>query len=1126
MILSHKLSRSIILFLCKQAFLFDIIEIMKKVILFLGLLLGINLLYTLPAKAVNPLIAIEGVGLGLNILKDVTDKVKDSLGSKKKKKQITKSNFICLNHSDKKSSNLKVSKFDYHNYNYEICVDKSTKRSLYNDLAYYNAKGKISITAAYNVFDKHNHWYRNKLSEKRTAKKKQNLNETDMLVEWVDMADQDKNINLKNFKSMSVKFHASGINYWQRYDDLNINSNVKHARELCEWRVKQRNISNRYCNLETISIKYLNGEKEYYKINSQSDLNLIVNKIKNKKKNQTLLSSNSSSFNWYAVAKHPKTNNEFIATKVSNEKDARRIAISKCYEFVKTQLSQRGFNDCYISVAIDGTKNYTLSQELIAKQNNSSISKVKLNSSDMVVDWIDMSKIENISLGNVIDFNLNYNENIFIDGKSYEFKVFKDNKARDGSKRKVVRLNEKRNNKIKNVYYIIYYKNGGKELIELQNPNTSEIYWVHEIPAESSPDWFTERTIFRNKNILSGRYIQKSTGKILFGSFDTANKTTNSLGSWEVWGFNQSKLKSETKLSTKLKKEKFKLSQAHFERSKRAKQKVQSIERELEEKIFKGQLSKFIKKEIINKNTKVAKKEPKNKLKKKINSENNELDEVINKISRLMPGDYYLFAHSTTGEKFWGSTKAKNKTTQIGKATSSSGYTCDLISKQKTKFAPFKGSFELKCPNEKINGSWTQDSGYSPGIGQAFTKRGEVITAFFSNKQSVISNFAKKYYGTKDTQVAKKEEPKLEEFKPDANTQSKNKPPKLIVKNNYTFKNSSYEIVGTYEDEQDNIFIEVDGRIIQANNGKFSIQRFSPVDEQIKLVAIDKWGKRSEPQIINVKIEFEDTILAETIEPLNPKNIRSRSSNNKVALIIGIENYSETPQATYANLDAQFFAEYSKKAFGVKSSNINLLIDEEATFVKTSKALTKWLNSKIKRNQSELIIFFAGHGLASNDGKELYLLPQDSDPDLLSRTALSRTELFKEILALNPKSVTMFLDTCYSGQTRDEKTLLASARPIRIVADENEDVPGNFTIFSASQLDQISSGLKEAEHGIFSYYLMKGLEGNADQNDDRKITNGELLAYMDENISQKASELGRVQNPSLTGDPNQVLSRY
>ena len=55
---------------------------------------------------------------------------------------------------------------------------------------------------------------------------------------------------------------------------------------------------------------------------------------------------------------------------------------------------------------------------------------------------------------------------------------------------------------------------------------------------------------------------------------------------------------------------------------------------------------------------------------------------------------------------------------------------------------------------------------------------------------------------------------------------------------------------------------------------------------------------------------------------------------------------------------------------------------------------------------------------------------------------------------------------------------------------------------------------------------MKGLEGNADINSDRKITNGELLSYMDKNVSIKGSELGRQQNQSLTGDPDQVLVSY
>ena len=68
--------------------------------------------------------------------------------------------------------------------------------------------------------------------------------------------------------------------------------------------------------------------------------------------------------------------------------------------------------------------------------------------------------------------------------------------------------------------------------------------------------------------------------------------------------------------------------------------------------------------------------------------------------------------------------------------------------------------------------------------------------------------------------------------------------------------------------------------------------------------------------------------------------------------------------------------------------------------------------------------------------------------------------------------------------------------------------------------------IKEAEHGIFSYYLMKGLEGNADENKDKKITNGELIAYLKNNVSQEAFSQNRSQEPMLAGDPNNILISY
>ena len=351
-------------------------------------------------------------------------------------------------------------------------------------------------------------------------------------------------------------------------------------------------------------------------------------------------------------------------------------------------------------------------------------------------------------------------------------------------------------------------------------------------------------------------------------------------------------------------------------------------------------------------------------------------------------------------------------------------------------------------------------------------------------------------------------------------------PPIIDIKNSFIFDNPKFEITGRVSDlGSKNIFLKADGQDIAINDGEFKITKYSPIDTKIKIVAIDEWGNESS-KIVDILIKKEEKKISQKLQPLNPSTINTKTNKNKVALIIGIENYLDIPKATYAKADAQYFKEYALKVLGVEDNNLKLLVDEDATYIEINKVLKKWLVSKIKDNNTELIIYFAGHGLSSADGKELYLLPQDGDADLLSISSISRTILFNEIKNLNPKSVTIFLDTCYSGTSRDNQTLLTNARPVRIIADEQEDIPNNFTIFSASKLDQISSGLKEAKHGIFSYYLMKGLEGNADLNKDKNITNGELLAYMDLNVSQKASELGRQQNPTLSGKPDDILINY
>ena len=380
----------------------------------------------------------------------------------------------------------------------------------------------------------------------------------------------------------------------------------------------------------------------------------------------------------------------------------------------------------------------------------------------------------------------------------------------------------------------------------------------------------------------------------------------------------------------------------------------------------------------------------------------------------------------------------------------------------------------------------------------------------------------------KKVKVAKAEEPKKEEFKSESKNIDKDAPIIEIAKN-FTVDSQTYTLKGKVKDKS-KFYLEANGRPIELNdNGNFKLEGFvvdPEAGEEIKIVAIDRWNNQSE-KIVNVKVEFKEVADVRTYEQPNPGKIRVKQDKNKIALIIGIEKYKNlvNKDAPYANRDANAFRAYANRALGIPNKNIKVLIDEEATRGETLKALTLWLPQVARGKGKDIFVFFAGHGLASDDGKNLFLLPQDGDEVLLQYTALSRLEIFDLINKVEPNSVTMFFDTCYSGQTRDEEMLVAGLRPIRLVAEEQK-VQNNFTIFSASNYNQTSGSIEEAKHGIFSYYLMRGMEGNADSNNDKKITNGELIAYLKENVSEEAFINNREQEPMLSGDPDKVLISY
>jgi len=254
---------------------------------------------------------------------------------------------------------------------------------------------------------------------------------------------------------------------------------------------------------------------------------------------------------------------------------------------------------------------------------------------------------------------------------------------------------------------------------------------------------------------------------------------------------------------------------------------------------------------------------------------------------------------------------------------------------------------------------------------------------------------------------------------------------------------------------------------------------------------------------------------------LNPAQLKKQPERDAVAIIIGIAEYKNLPRADFANDDASVFYDYAIRALGIKPENIKLLLDAGAEEVEIFKAFKTWLPSRVK-SSTDVYVFYSGHGLPTSDGLGLYLLPYRADRDLISKTAIQFQEISNDIQATKPNSVTIFMDACYSGQARDGETLIASARPLALKS-QTAIFPSDFNIFSASKSDQISSSSPNLKHGIFSYYLMRGMEGEADVNKDGKITTGEMQGYLVENVAKQASLANRVQQPQLAGDVNRVL---
>lgn len=248
----------------------------------------------------------------------------------------------------------------------------------------------------------------------------------------------------------------------------------------------------------------------------------------------------------------------------------------------------------------------------------------------------------------------------------------------------------------------------------------------------------------------------------------------------------------------------------------------------------------------------------------------------------------------------------------------------------------------------------------------------------------------------------------------------------------------------------------------------------------------------------------------------------SQMTGNTYAVVVGVADYAYAGPGSgdlrFTGHDAREFAAFLQSPLGgqVPPAHIALLTNEEATLAAIEAALNR-LFSQAQPND-QVIFFFSGHGAPGS------FLPYDFQADggakLLSHRRVR--EAFKRSRALRKLCIA---DACHAGSIRHNPTTPdnpgsgVSGGDTYYQEFERQDV--EIAVFMSSRPHETSLEIGALENGLFTYFLLTGLQGAADRvgNNDGIITLEEMFRYTRAEVSKYAAQqvAGHSQHPIMFG---------
>ena len=242
------------------------------------------------------------------------------------------------------------------------------------------------------------------------------------------------------------------------------------------------------------------------------------------------------------------------------------------------------------------------------------------------------------------------------------------------------------------------------------------------------------------------------------------------------------------------------------------------------------------------------------------------------------------------------------------------------------------------------------------------------------------------------------------------------------------------------------------------------------------------------------------------------KSAPEKRAGRLFAVVIGISHYAKSNgqinDLRYADRDAQSMLDFLKSPAGggLAEEDTLVLLNDAATTESIRHALFSFLTKP--QEQDTVVIYIAGHGAPDPlDPRNLYLITADTKPDDMGGTAFPMWQIqdvFDRIL--KAKRVLTFADTCHSYGFSGLRAGPGQKHANNLVNQylQRYASKGQRAVITASDISE--SSFEDAKwgdgHGVFTYFLLQGLQGKADANHDGVVTAGELFAYLQQSVRQ------------------------